>query len=111
MPWVKPFIFLEQSGYLRGRSFSNTCIILDETQNFTPYEVKTIIERAGEGCKVILMGDPMQRDNPDCSRKINGLTHGIYNYLSKPYSSLVKLTRNYRSVMSRDASDWKVYAT
>jgi PhoH-like ATPase len=100
---------LTYSGYLRGRSFSNTLMIIDEAQNFTPYEMKTIIERAGEGCKIIIMGDPLQQDNPDCSSKINGLTHAIKHYLPKPYSALVSLGTNYRSIMSRDATDWKAY--
>lgn len=99
------------SGFMRGRSFRDTLILMDEVQNWTPYEVKTIIERSGEGCKVVIMGDPAQTDNPNCSREINGLTHAIRHYLRMPYSMLVKLTRNYRHQMSADADSWKVYAS
>jgi hypothetical protein len=99
------------SGYMRGRSFRDTLVLIDEAQNFTPYEVKTIIERLGEGCKGIIMGDPLQVDNPQCNREINGLTHAIQHYLEKDYSALVKLPRNYRSQMSEDAGSWRVFSS
>jgi len=104
-------IEMTHSAYMRGRSFSNTILIIDETQNFTPYEVKTVIERLGEGCKIILLGDPAQVDNPHCSREINGLTHAIKHYLPRPYSALVTLSKNYRSQMSEDATGWRVYSS
>jgi len=110
LPPNSEVIELTYSGFMRGRSFSDTILLVDEVQNFTPYEVKTIIARLGEGCKVVLMGDPLQVDNPLCSRSINGLTHAIKHYLDKPYSSLVNLSRNYRSQMSQDTDDWKVYS-
>lgn len=99
------------SGYMRGRSFRDTLVLIDEAQNFTPYEVKTIIERLGEGCKGIIMGDPLQVDNPKCNREINGLTHVIRHYLDKDYSALIKLPRNYRSQMSEDAGSWRVFSS
>lgn len=99
------------SGYMRGRSFRDTLVVMDEAQNLTPYEVKTVIERLGEGCKCVIMGDPAQVDNPDCSREINGLTHAIQRYLDKPYSALITLSKNYRSQMSDDAGAWKVYSS
>jgi predicted ribonuclease YlaK len=99
------------SGFMRGRSFTNTLILIDEAQNFLPYELKTILERAGEGCKVIVMGDPAQTDNPFCSREINGLTHGIRHYLGKPYCGLLRLGKNYRGQVSEDALAWKVYSS
>ena len=102
-------IEMTYSGFMRGRSFTNTLILVDEAQNFSPYEVKTILERMGEGCKGIIMGDPLQVDNPYCSREINGMTHAISHYLSKPYSALINLTRNYRSQVSADAQEWRVF--
>lgn len=99
------------SGFMRGRSFANTLLLIDEAQNFTPYEVKTISERMGIGSKCIIMGDPAQVDNPDCSREINGLTHSIQHYIAKPYSAIIRLSRNYRSQMSEDATEWKVYSS
>jgi predicted ribonuclease YlaK len=65
----------------------------------------------GEGSKAIIMGDPMQRDNPDCSIEINGLTSAIKHYLPKNYTALVKLTKNYRHQASKDASSWRVYSS
>ncbi len=99
------------SGFMRGRSFRDTIILVDEAQNFTPYEVKTIIERAAEGSKVVVMGDPLQTDNPQCSIEINGLTHAIQHYLGKPYAGLVTLTRPYRGQASEDARDWRVFSS
>lgn len=99
------------SAFIRGRSFTNKLLLIDEAQNFTPYEVKTIFERMGPGSKIIVMGDPLQTDNVHCSREINGLTHAVKHYLDKPYSMLVNLTRNYRSQMSDDSRSWKTYAS
>lgn len=104
-------IKMTYSGFMRGRSFLDTLILVDEAQNFTPYEVKTIIERAGEGSKIVIMGDPLQTDNPHCSRGINGLTHAIRYYLDKPYSALVTLTKSHRSQMSEDAAELRVFSS
>lgn len=104
-------IEMTYSGYMRGRSFRDSLVLIDEAQNLTPYEVKTIIQRLGEGCKGIIMGDPAQVDNPFCSREINGLTHAIQHYIHRDYSALVNLTRNYRSQMSKDATSWKAFST
>jgi PhoH-like ATPase len=103
-------IEMTYSGYARGRTFKYTFYLIDEAQNYTPYEMKTLIERAGIGTKIIVMGDPQQIDNPKCTRDINGLTHAIKHYLQFPYSCLVNLKKNYRSPMSEDAASWKVYS-
>ncbi len=110
LPKYAEVVEMTYSGFMRGRSFRDAIVLLDEAQNFTPYEVKTILERTGEGCKVVVMGDPKQVDNPFCSREINGLTHAIQQYLPKPYVGLVTLSRNYRSQMSDDAREWKVFS-
>ncbi len=111
LPGHTQAIKMTYSGFMRGRSFIDTLILVDEAQNFTPYEVKTIIERAGEGSKIVIMGDPLQTDNPHCSRGINGLTYAIQHYLDKPYSALVTLTRSHRSQMSADAGELKVFSS
>ncbi len=98
------------SGHMRGRSFRDTLILLDEAQNFTPYEVKTILERMGPGCKAVVMGDPKQVDNPFCTREINGLTHAIAHFIAEPFSSLVNLSHHYRSQVSEVAGQWQVYS-
>ena len=68
------FIGIEPLTYIRGRSIPNQFIIVDEAQNLTPREIKTIITRVGEGTKVILTGDPYQIDNPYVDATSNGLT-------------------------------------
>ena len=63
--------------YIRGRSLSNVIFIVDEAQNLTPHEVKTIITRAGENTKIILTGDIRQIDTPYLDEQSNGLTYVI----------------------------------
>ena len=70
-------IEMEAVTYIRGRSLPKMFIIVDEAQNLTPHEVKTIISRAGEGTKVILTGDPTQIDNPYLDKDSNGLTYTV----------------------------------
>ena len=70
-------IEMEAVTYIRGRSLPKIFIIIDEAQNLTPHEVKTIISRAGEGTKVVLSGDPTQIDNPYLDKDSNGLTYTV----------------------------------
>lgn len=65
----------EAVGFIRGRSICDTYIIIDEAQNLTPTEVKTIITRVGEGTKLILIGDPAQIDRPELSERNNGISY------------------------------------
>ncbi|NGX50438.1 MAG: PhoH-like protein [Chlamydiae bacterium] len=82
-------IEMEAVTFIRGRSLANTYIIIDEAQNLTPHEVKTIISRAGKGTKVVLTGDPTQIDNPYLDKDSNALTYvvsrfktyGIYGHI------------------------------
>src|SRR6202012_1743087 len=67
-------IQVEQLTYIRGRSLPQQFIIVDEAQNLTPHEVKTIITRSGDGPKIGLAGDPQQIDNPYVDSASNGLT-------------------------------------
>jgi PhoH-like ATPase len=75
--------------YIRGRSISNVCFIVDEAQNLTPHEVKTIITRAGENTKIIFTGDIYQIDTPYLDSQSNGLSvlidrikqHDIYGHV------------------------------
>lgn len=68
-------IVAEAMNYIRGRSFVQTYLIIDEAQNMTPRQVTGIITRAGKGTKVILLGDPKQIDNPFLDEKTNGLSY------------------------------------
>ena len=65
---------VEPLTYIRGRSLPQQYVIVDEAQNLTPHEVKTIITRCGEGAKIVLTGDPYQIDNPYVDSASNGLT-------------------------------------
>ncbi len=109
LPQNNEAIEMTYSGFARGRTFSNTLMVIDEGENLTPYEMKTLIERSGVGTKIIVIGDPFQVDNPKCTREINGLTHAIKQYLPMPYSALLHLPENFRSEMSRDSASWHVY--
>jgi predicted ribonuclease YlaK len=84
--------------YARGRTFENQIVFVDEAQNYSPFEIKQLIERVGEGSKIILVGDPEQIDNPSLDKEFNGLvyaTHIFYNV--HPRMALIKLDKNYRS--------------
>jgi PhoH-like ATPase len=85
--------------------------VIDEAQDYTPYEMKTLIERLALGSKMIVLGDPKQTRNPNCSVKKNGLTYAIKYFLARPYSALIGLTKNYRSQVSEDSEDMTVYNT
>ena len=103
-------IELAYSGFLRGRSFQRTLMIIDEAQNFTPYEMRTILTRLGEGSKVLVLGDARdQVDSTRCTSDINGLTHAVREYLGRPYSCVVPLSRVHRSQMAEDAVTWPTY--
>lgn len=80
--WIKESqkIELEAVTYIRGRTLPKMFIIIDEAQNLTPHEIKTIISRAGEGTKVILAGDPSQIDNPYLDVDTNGLSYAIAKF-------------------------------
>lgn len=80
--WIKESqkLELEAVTYIRGRTLPSMFIIIDEAQNLTPHEIKTVISRAGEGTKVILTGDPSQIDNPYLDEDTNGLTFAIAKF-------------------------------
>ncbi|MBI2111915.1 PhoH family protein [Candidatus Woesearchaeota archaeon] len=97
------------SGVMYGRSFRNTLVIVDEAQNFEPYELRVIIERLGLGCKVVIMGDPWQANGEHVDREINGLTSAMAHYVNTPFTGMLTLGRNYRSQASRHARDWRTF--
>ena len=90
-------IEIEALTYIRGRSISDAFIIIDEAQNLTSHEVKTIITRVGENTKIILTGDIEQIDNVYLDARSNGLTHAFERL--KPYelAGHVKLVKGERS--------------
>lgn len=95
---------LEALTYIRGRSISRQFIIIDEAQNLTPHEVKTVVSRAGEGSKVILTGDPYQIDNPYLDASSNGLSYAAERLKELPLHGHVTLQRSERSLLAAAAA-------
>jgi PhoH-like ATPase len=97
---------LEALTYIRGRSISKQFIIIDEAQNLTPHEVKTVVSRAGEGSKIILTGDPYQIDNPYLDASSNGLTYAAERMKELPIHGHVTLHRSERSQLAAFAAQY-----
>jgi PhoH-like ATPase len=93
-------ISLEALTYIRGRSIAHQWLIVDEAQNLTPHEVKTIVSRAGKGTKIILTGDPYQIDNPYLDPSSNGLTVVVERFKGQRIFSNVVLKTSERSHLS-----------
>lgn len=91
--------------YIRGRSLSNVFFIVDEAQNLTPHEVKTIITRAGEGTKIVFAGDPYQIDTPYLDSRSNGLSYLIDKMKGQDIFAHVTLERGERSELAELASN------
>ncbi len=91
--------------FIRGRSLSNSFFIIDEAQNLTPHEVKTIITRAGEGTKVIFTGDINQIDTPYMDEHSNGLTYLIDRLKGNALFSHIKLKKGERSELANLANE------
>ncbi|HEY0783840.1 MAG TPA: PhoH family protein, partial [Thermoanaerobaculia bacterium] len=90
--------------YIRGRSFSNVIFIVDEAQNLTPHEIKTIITRAGEETKIVLTGDIFQIDTPYLDAHTNGLSYLIDRTKGSPLYAHVNLEKGERSALANLAS-------
>jgi len=91
--------------YIRGRSLSNIFFIVDEAQNLTPHEVKTIITRAGENSKIVFTGDIYQIDTPYLDSQSNGLSYLIDRIKSHPLYAHVTLEKGERSELANLAND------
>ncbi|MEM9833284.1 MAG: PhoH family protein [Bacteroidota bacterium] len=91
--------------YIRGRSLSNIFFIVDEAQNLTPHEVKTIITRAGENCKIVFTGDIYQIDTPYLDSQSNGLSYLIDRIAQHPLYAHVTLVRGERSDLANLANE------
>ena len=99
-------IELEALTYIRGRSISRQYVIIDEAQNLTPHEVKTIISRAGEGTKMVLTGDPEQIDNPYLDAGSNGLSYTVERLKGHEVCGHITLTRSERSHLASLAAEY-----
>lgn len=98
-------IEVEALTYIRGRSIPDQFIIIDEAQNLTKHEVKTILTRVGEGSKIVLMGDPEQIDHPYLDAYNNGLTYVVECFKDQEISGHIKLVKGERSGIAQLAAD------
>lgn len=98
-------LVIEALAFIRGRSLSETYCIIDEAQNLTPHEIKTIITRAGEGTKMIFTGDIQQIDQPYLDSQSNGLVYMIDKMKGQSIFAHVNLVKGERSVLSELASN------
>ena len=96
---------IEPLTYIRGRSIPNQYLIVDESQNLTPHEIKTIVTRAGQGTKVVLTGDCYQIDNPYVDSANSGLTHAVERFKGQKISAHVTLSKGERSELAELASN------
>jgi PhoH-like ATPase len=95
---------IEALTYIRGRTIPKQFLIVDEAQNLTPHEVKTILTRVGEGTKVILTGDTEQIDNPYVDAASNGLSHVVDRFKYEPLAGHITLTKGERSPLADRAA-------
>ena len=98
-------LVIEALAYIRGRSLSNTFFIVDEAQNLTPHEIKTIITRAGEETKIVFTGDIQQIDQPYLDMHSNGLVYMIDRMRGQDIFAHINLMKGERSVLSELASN------
>jgi PhoH-like ATPase len=98
-------LVIEPLTYIRGRSIHNQYLIVDEAQNLTPHEIKTIITRVGDGTKIVLTGDPYQIDNPYIDSSSNGLTYVVEKFKTQDIAAHITLTKGERSALSELAAN------
>lgn len=96
---------IEALTYIRGRSIPNQFLIVDEAQNLTPHEIKTIVSRAGEGTKIVLTGDPEQIDNPYLDANSNGLAYTVERLKAYGIVGHVFLSKSERSELAALAAE------
>ncbi|TVS03715.1 MAG: PhoH family protein [Cyanobium sp. PLM2.Bin73] len=96
---------VEAISYIRGRSIPGQYMVVDEAQNLTPHEVKTIVTRVGEGTKIVLTGDPYQIDNPYVDAESNGLTWLVERFKGQTLAGHVTLQRGERSELAELAAN------
>ncbi|MEL6604767.1 MAG: PhoH family protein [Cyanobacteria bacterium J06614_10] len=95
---------IEALTYIRGRTIPRQFFVIDEAQNLTPHEVKTILTRAGEGTKIVLTGDTAQIDNPYVDAASNGLTYVIERFRKNPLAGHITLYQGERSNLAAQAA-------
>ena len=98
-------IVVEALSYIRGRSIANQFMVIDEAQNLTPLEVKTIITRVGHGTKIIFTGDPYQIDNPYVDSSSNGFNYIVSKFREQPIAAHIELQKGERSELAELAAN------
>jgi PhoH-like ATPase len=97
-------IMVEALSYIRGRSIANQFMVIDEAQNLTPLEAKTIITRVGQGTKVVLTGDPYQIDNPYVDSSSNGFNYVVSKFRDQAIAAHIELQKGERSELAELAA-------
>jgi PhoH-like ATPase len=98
-------IVVEALSYIRGRSIANQFMIIDEAQNLTPLEAKTIITRVGHGTKIIFTGDPYQIDNPYVDSSSNGFNYVVSRFRDQAIAAHIELQKGERSELAELAAN------
>ncbi len=108
-PWerfqLQGILEMEALTYIRGRSIPNALLLVDEVQNLTPHEVKTVITRLAHGSKLVLMGDPDQIDNPFLDAQSNGLVYACSRLKGQKRAAHTKLVKGVRSEIAELGAD------
>ncbi|RZL10376.1 MAG: PhoH family protein, partial [Rubrivivax sp.] len=102
---VRSKIKIKSMNFMRGRTFLNKIVIIDEAQNLTPKQMKTLITRAGPGTKIICLGNLAQIDTPYLTEGSSGLTYAVDKFKGWPHSGHVTLARGERSRLADFASE------
>lgn len=98
-------IVVEALSYIRGRSIANQFMIIDEAQNLTPLEAKTIITRVGNGTKIVFTGDPYQIDNPYVDSSSNGFNYVVSRFRAEAIAAHIELQKGERSELAELAAN------
>lgn len=101
----KDIMEIEALSFIRGRTIPNQFVIIDEAQNLTPHEVKTILTRVGNNTKIVLTGDPYQIDTPYLDKDSNGLVYAASRLIGNPLVAHVTLKRGVRSSLATLAAE------
>jgi PhoH-like ATPase len=98
--WRADMIEIQPLAYIRGRTIANHFVVVDEVQNLTPLEVKTIVTRVVHGTKVVMTGDPYQIDNPYVDSGSNGFNYVVTKFRPEPIAAHVELRKGERSELA-----------
>ncbi len=98
-------IEIQPLAYIRGRNIANRYVVIDEAQNLTPLEMKTVITRIGQGAKVVITGDPYQIDNPYVDANSNGFSYLVNRFKTQPLAAHINFRKGERSPLAELAAN------